>query len=189
MKKLLLISSLEKSREAVLQLLKAEYDTEPESAHTAAEGRRKALEKRYDAIIITSPLRDESADKLSTELAERTTSGIMLIVSADAEEATEQRVMQYGVFVLAKPLGKAMFLKALRLLEAAEYRMQRIQQENEELRQQMDETRIISRAKSVLIRYLSMTEPQAHRYLEKQAMDLRITKLEAARRLLSTYDY
>ena len=99
MKKLLLISSLEKSREAVLQLLKAEYDTEPESAHTAAEGRRKALEKRYDAIIITSPLRDESADKLSTELAERTTSGIMLIVSADAEEATEQRVMQYGVFV------------------------------------------------------------------------------------------
>ena len=74
-------------------------------------------------------------------------------------------------------------------MEAAEYRMQRIQQENEELRQQMDETRIISRAKSVLIRYLSMTEPQAHRYLEKQAMDLRITKLEAARRLLSTYDY
>ena len=99
------------------------------------------------------------------------------------------KVIPSGVFVLARPLGKTLFLKSLRLLEAFCSRIKGIQQQNQLLQQQIDETRIIQRAKSVLIRYLSMTEAQAHKYLEKQAMDLRITKLEVAKRLLSTYDY
>ena len=33
-----------------------------------------------------------------------------------------------------------------------------------------------------------MTEAQAHRYLEKQAMDMRITKAEVAKSILSTYE-
>ena len=33
-----------------------------------------------------------------------------------------------------------------------------------------------------------MTEPQAHRYIEKQAMDLRITRREVAEGIISTYE-
>ena len=51
-----------------------------------------------------------------------------------------------------------------------------------------DDIRIINRAKYILMEYLSMTEPQAHKYLEKQAMDMRLTKIEVAENLLSTYD-
>ena len=32
-----------------------------------------------------------------------------------------------------------------------------------------------------------MTEPEAHRYIEKQAMDLRISKREAAENIIRTY--
>ena len=97
--------------------------------------------------------------------------------------------MSYGVFVLSKPVSKAWFYKALHLLEAAEYRTRNIQHENQRLQQQINEAKIINRAKGVLMEYLSMTEPQAHKYLEKQAMDLRISKLEVAKRLISTYEY
>jgi response regulator NasT len=34
---------------------------------------------------------------------------------------------------------------------------------------------------------LKMSEPQAHRFIEKQAMERRITKGEVARRVISTY--
>ena len=47
---------------------------------------------------------------------------------------------------------------------------------------------MVDRAKCAMIQYLNMTEPQAHRYIEKQAMDLRITKKEVARGILETYD-
>ena len=189
MKKLLIISSGEKSLSAVRQLLMTEYAAEPESAESAAEGRKLALEGEYDAIIIASPLKDEAADKLAVDLTKRTDAGVLLIVGAENEAETEKLLLPYGVFVLSKPLGRTLFLKAMHLLEAAGNRVKDIRNENRRLQQQIDETRIINRAKAVLIRYLSMTEPQAHKYLEKQAMDLRITKLEVAKRLLSTYDY
>ena len=63
-----------------------------------------------------------------------------------------------------------------------------VQKENVRLKKQIDDIRLINRAKCILMEYLSMTEPQAHRYLEKQAMDLRITKAEVAKSLLSTYE-
>ena len=36
--------------------------------------------------------------------------------------------------------------------------------------------------------YLKLSEPQAHRYIEKQAMDLQISRAEVAARVLETYE-
>ncbi len=47
---------------------------------------------------------------------------------------------------------------------------------------------MISRAKCVLMQCLAMSEPQAHKYLEKQAMDLRISKKNVAEQVLTTYE-
>ena len=67
-------------------------------------------------------------------------------------------------------------------------RLNGVRVENVRLRKKIEEIRLINRAKYILMEYLSMTEQQAHRYLEKQAMDLRITKIQVAENLLSTYD-
>ncbi len=188
--KILVVSSNPKSLSAILQLLSAEETvTETDTAESAAACRQAAAEKEYQTILINAPLRDGSAVDLAIELATKTPAGLMLFVNGEAEKVTEDKVMPYGVFVLSKPVGRVWFQKALRLLEAAEYRMKALQSENQRLQQQIGETKIINRAKSVLMEYLSMTEPQAHKYLEKQAMDLRITKLEVAKRLISTYEY
>lgn len=48
--------------------------------------------------------------------------------------------------------------------------------------------RLIDRAKRTLMRYLGFTEPQAHRYIEKHAMDLRVTRAEVARGILKIYE-
>jgi hypothetical protein len=55
-----------------------------------------------------------------------------------------------------------------------------LERENELLRRKLAEDKLVTRAKFALIQYLKMTEPQAHRYIEKQAMDLRVTKKEIA---------
>ena len=51
----------------------------------------------------------------------------------------------------------------------------------------MKEIRLINRAKWLLIKELKMDEPQAHRYIEKQAMDQCITKREVAETLIKMY--
>ena len=51
----------------------------------------------------------------------------------------------------------------------------------------MNEIRLVNRAKWLLISELKMTESDAHRYIEKQAMDLRISKREVAENVIRTY--
>lgn len=46
----------------------------------------------------------------------------------------------------------------------------RLKSENERLQEKIAEIRLVDRAKCALIQYADMTEPQAHRYIEKQAM-------------------
>ena len=51
----------------------------------------------------------------------------------------------------------------------------------------MEEIRIVNRAKCLLISELKMTEPQAHHYIEKTAMDNCIPKKEAAKNIIKLY--
>ena len=63
-----------------------------------------------------------------------------------------------------------------------------LQKEHGRLQQKIEEMRLVDRAKCTLVQYLGLTEPQAHRYLEKQAMDMRMTRREVAEEILRTYE-
>ena len=60
--------------------------------------------------------------------------------------------------------------------------------QNQKLQNKLEEIRLINRAKCVLIQYLNMTEQQAHRYIEKQSMDLRQSRVVTAESILKTYE-
>ena len=77
---------------------------------------------------------------------------------------------------------------ATKLLTAARKRVFMLENENQKLQKKIDEIRIVDRAKLVLIQTLKMTEPQAQRYIEKQSMDLRQTRLQTAENVLRTYE-
>ena len=54
--------------------------------------------------------------------------------------------------------------------------------------EKIQEIRLVTRAKWTLIQCLGMSEEEAHRYIEKQAMDNRISRREVAKRGLTTYN-
>lgn len=69
-----------------------------------------------------------------------------------------------------------------------EFKFKRVSSEAIPAKKSGVEARLIERAKEVLMEYLKMTEAQAHRYIEKQAMDMRITRREVAESILKTYE-
>ena len=69
--------------------------------------------------------------------------------------------------VVKTPLSKALFKQAFRLAYASKNRMAGLLQENRKLCRKIEDMGIVDRAKCVLIQVLKMTEPQAHRYIEK----------------------
>jgi response regulator NasT len=114
---------------------------------------------------------------------------VLLLVGAQYFEEMSAHVEDAGVITLSKPLHKELFWNALKLARAAYIKMQNLQSENTKLVRRIEDIRIVDRAKCMLISYLNMTEAQAHKYIEKQAMDTRMTKRAVAEDILKTYEY
>ena len=173
----LLVGGTEKSR-ALLQAL-----IPPGSC-----AMRVMQETAWSLILINTPLSDESGLELAMEAAEQTMAAVLLLVKAELADTVADRVEASGVMVIAKPVSRQVFEQAQRFALAARNRLTALHAENERLEKKMAELRLIDRAKCVLIQYLGMTEQQAHRHIEKQAMDTRQTKAIVARNILATYE-
>ncbi|MBQ8726852.1 MAG: ANTAR domain-containing protein, partial [Clostridia bacterium] len=72
-------------------------------------------------------------------------------------------------------------------LKATRERLRNMETKNLSLQEKMEEIKLINRAKWTLINSLGMTEIDAHRYIEKQAMDRCVTRREIAENIIQTY--
>ena len=184
----LLVSSSDKGRKMLLELMNGSQPMKLATASSGSEARRLAAEMEYQLIIVNAPLSDEYGDGLSATLSMDTSAGILLIVRAENADEVAEKVEDMGVMVLGKPVGRAMFYQALKMVTAARRRVLGPKSENLQLQKKIDEIRMVDRAKCALIQYLSMTEQQAHRYIEKQAMDRRQTRMQIAQSIIQIYE-
>ncbi|MCR5732855.1 MAG: ANTAR domain-containing protein, partial [Sphaerochaetaceae bacterium] len=92
-----------------------------------------------------------------------------------------------GVLTLSKPLNRASVNQALEWMASFRERIKKLEKKTLSVEDKMKEIRIVNKAKWLLISVLKMDEPQAHRYIEKQAMDYCISKKEVADKIIKTY--
>jgi len=182
-----LIVAADKVAEQLGELLRAQYSLRVTVAASGSQARRQLLEREFDLLVVNAPLCDESGIDLSVEAAEKRV-GVLLLVKSEAADEISAKVEAHGVFVVEKPLNKPFFYRALGLVHASGQRLKGLESERTKLQRKIEEIRLVDRAKCVLIQYLGMTEPQAHRHIEKQAMDLRCTRREVAEGILKTYE-
>ncbi|MBR2087491.1 MAG: ANTAR domain-containing protein, partial [Oscillospiraceae bacterium] len=117
-----------------------------------------------------------------------TSSGILLLCKADIADDVSDKVGDFGVCVVSRPMNKSLLHQSIRLVEATRSRMMSLKRENTKLMVRIGEMRVISRAKLALVQYMGLSEPEAHRYIEKQAMDTRSTRCEVAEQILAEYE-
>ncbi|NLG24278.1 MAG: ANTAR domain-containing protein [Clostridiales bacterium] len=91
------------------------------------------------------------------------------------------------VLLLEEDAAAPAIVQALRFAAALKRLAEGWQARSAALESRLDEAGLLARAKIALVQYLHMTEPQAHRYIEKQAMDQRVTRAEVARNILKNY--
>ena len=181
----LLVSGSEKANQSLAQFVRSTDRAERIlTAQSGGEARRLLLEQEIGILIVNAPLPDEVGHELAIHAVHTTAAGALLLVKEDTAEAAAEKVEPDGVLVLPKPLNRSMLFQSLRLLRAARNRMASLQIENRKLHRKIEEIRTVDRAKCVLIECCGMTEPDAHAYIEKTAMDQRITKLQAANQIL-----
>lgn len=154
---------------------------------SASAAKRILKEKSFDFVIINSPLPDDTGTRFAIDLCSSRQVAVLLLVKRDIHPDIHDKVAEYGVFTLPKPTSKPILVHALNWMESARERLRQFEKKSLSIEDKMAEIRVVNKAKWILISELSMSEPEAHRYIEKQAMDRCITKRLIAEEIIKTY--
>lgn len=157
------------------------------TAHTVGEARRLLVKRCFDIAVVNTPLKDDFGIEAAKDLSADPDMGVLLLVKDTVYEQVAADVEHYGVVTLAKPSSRQAFAAALRMLGAMLSKVRAVERETIDLKSRMEEIKIVNRAKWLLVEQLKMTEPEAHRYIEKQAMDRCVRRREIAAGIIRTY--
>ena len=185
-RRVLLVASGEKSRTLWTRLLQEEGFRELGTASNGGEARRLLLSGGWDLTVINAPLSDEFGHQLAMDAAEDDC-GVLLVVKSELWEEVNERVSPDGVLTLGRPFSRGTLSQAMGLLWTSRAKLQRYQAENAKLRLKLEELRVVSRAKCLLVEYLHLNEEQAHKYIERLSMEERKTRRAVAEEILQEY--
>lgn len=183
----LVVSASEKFNQSLAGLLPQARFSPVRTVSGVGAARRELLDRSYDLVLINTPLPDQSGVRLAIDLCGDSGAGVLLFVKSEHYAEVADRVEDYGVLTLQKPTSSGLVAQSLHLLCGTRERLRRMEQKTASITEKMEEIRLVNRAKWLLISELKMTESDAHRYIEKQAMDRCVTRRAVAESIIQTY--
>lgn len=167
-------------------LIQNDY-TEIAVVENGEEAKRKLVDFDYDICLVNSPIKGKSGEQLAIDIAEKNICQVILFSKAEVLEEVTERVENFGVITVGKPINRQLFWGALKLAKVAQRRINMARQENNKLMHKLEDLKLVSRAKCLLISYEGLSEEDAHKYIEKRAMDVRLSRLEVAKEVIRKY--
>ena len=183
----LIVSAAEGFNDALSTLLPTSKYSPTNFVSNISAAKRALAERAFDFVIINSPLPDDIGTRFAIDTGSSKETVVLLIVRAELQAEIYDKVAEHGVFVLPKPTSKPTMAIALSWLSSAREKLRKTEKKTLSIEEKMEEIRIVNRAKWILIRELKLDEPEAHRYIEKQAMDRCISKRIVAEEIIKTY--
>ena len=156
-----------------------------------ADSARQALEQfdagGIDGVLIAEPIAGSSGQELALQLKKRHCMAVLLLAAPEDADAAAL-LEQSGVLVLPNDAPESLIVQTIRLLTAVRIQLEQMQHKTEKLEAKVADIRIINRAKLLLVQHLQMTETEAHKYIEKQAMDTSMRRRTIAENIIRTYE-
>ena len=177
----LIVSAGASSNEYIAARLTEMGYSRPVIIPSGAEARRRMTESDFELIVVNSPLPDEFGHEVCINAVEKTDAGVVFLVKAAQAEQLLGPLSEQGVLLLSKPFSTAFFVQAMHMAAAGNHRLLRARQENARLQEKIAQVRLV-------VEHEHMTEAEAHRYIEKQAMDTRRDRTEIAQEVLENYE-
>lgn len=183
----LVVSASEKFNQALPEVFPVSTFSPINSVSDVSAAKRAVSERAFDFVIVNSPLPDDAGVRFAIDTVSAHNTVVLFLAKAEQYSDAYDKLAEHGVFLLQKPLSKAVFQIASGWLVSARERIRKTEKKTLSIEEKMNEIRIVNRAKWLLISEVKMTEPDAHHYIEKQAMDRCIPRRRVAEEIIKTY--
>ncbi len=182
----LTVSRYMKFFDSVLPLIENNCSGDGAFASDTTEARKILLTSDIDAIIINAPLSDGFAVDFALECAVKKNLAVLMLVPKESFEAASGKLSASGILTLPKPATNETVIQALLLLKSTAFKLKKLAQ-NKSKPDTANDFKTLIRAKMILISSFGMSEEQAHKYIEKRAMESRKTKIYIAENIIKSY--
>ena len=139
-----------------------------------------AEDLRPDLVIldIKMPVLDGIA--AAERIAGRRIAPVVILTAFSQRDLVERATAAGAMAYLVKPFGRADLVPVVEIATSRFAELRALEAEVVDLAEQVAVRKIVDRAKGVLQRELDLSEPDAFRWIQKTAMDLRISMRKVA---------
>lgn len=183
----LIVSSSEKFAATLSGLLPGAFYYPIKTVSNIASAKRMTLEKKFDIVLINSPLPDDFGSSFAIDISATKNTVCMVFVKSELEQEMSGKLNERGVYTIIKPNSPQNIMQAMNYLATTRERLRVLESKSLSLEEKMEEIKLVNRAKWLLIEHLKMTENDAHHYLEKQAMNRGCSRRDVAEVIINTY--
>jgi response regulator NasT len=132
-----------------------------------------AQQLRPDLVVLDVKMPKLDGLSAAQRIAEQRIAPVVILTAFSQRDLVERARDAGAMAYLVKPFGKADLVPAVEMALARFAELQQLEAEVEDLAEALESRKQVDRAKAVLQRELGLSEPQAFRWIQKTAMDLR----------------
>ncbi len=121
-------------------------------------------------------------------MAQFSNAALVVLVKRNLYDLVRSKVEENGIFTLMKPIDKDILIQLIAFAQAASHRYDHVKKKQAQMVEKIKAIKRIDRAKCLLIQNEYMSEEEAHKHLEKEAMNARKTRLEIANAIIKEYE-
>lgn len=154
-----------------------------------SEAKRSLMDADVDLIILDShrALRESVQFAMDLSRSKSLSSGVILLVDPAAYEKTLYQAERMGIVTFKKPLDSHLFLQTIRLVLMFQSKIRKLESQADKLQKKMEGDQLVNRAKLLLMDRMKLSEEDAHRFIEKMAMDACVKKIAIAADIVRKY--
>lgn len=183
----LIVSAAEKFNSSMPEIFSVPLFSPVSTVGNVSAAKRAISERDFDIVIVNSPLPDDHGLRFAVDTVTSYNTVVLFLARNEQYEEAYDKLAEHGVFLLQKPTSRSVLEIASGWLISARERIRKTEKKALSIEEKMNEIRLVNRAKWLLIGELKMTEPDAHRHIEKQAMDRCVPRRQIAEEIIKTY--
>ncbi|WP_331272141.1 ANTAR domain-containing response regulator [Motilibacter aurantiacus] len=148
------------------------------------EAVRLAESLRPDLVVLDVKMPRLDGISAASRIGEQRLAPVVVLTAFSQRELVERARDAGAMAYVVKPFGRADLLPAIEMAVARYAETVALESEVSDLTERLETRKIVDRAKGLLQAQLSITEPEAFRWLQKTAMDRRVPMREVARAVI-----
>ena len=156
----------------------------------AGDGQRAvelAEEHHPDLVLLDVKMPRLDGISAAARIAEQRIAPVVILTAFSQRDLVDGARDAGAMAYLVKPFTKADLVPAIEMAVSRFAELGQLEAEVADLTERLETRKLVDRAKATLQKALEVSEPEAFRWIQKTAMDLRLSMREVAQKVVDEY--